>query len=1058
MAPDASSITVGWIAPMPLELTPAVGLLEQHVIKAIPGDDNQYHVGKIGVHWVAMAVCPTIGTHPAASVFANMRRSFPNIKHVLVVGIAGGMPSYGPTSAEQEQEQIVLGDVVVSYPRGSEGGVTHYEFGAWEGRHLLSHSGHMLHPSSALLTAVNLLRAGHMREPGTKIPQFLRELRSGLTEEEQPQFNDAGLDRDYLFPDHYPHPDHPEGEVTLCRGVCDFNQAKRRTDRGSKATREQDLPRIHYGTIGSANTLVISSEKRNDLYQKHGAICFEMEAAGVMSDYQALAIRGICDYADSHKNKRWQKYAAATAAAYAKELLLLVPPSILSNPPSHDSASFKTLFRLDGVPVSSNFVDRPSDSAAIEKSLLPHRSPNRKIFVLHGLGGVGKTQLAIDFARRHKSKFTSVFWLDGRSEDRLRASLAGCASRIPGLSCHHNEAQSKDDIDVAVAQVMDWLAHPENTDWLLIFDNVDQDYEQGGGTGTYDPRRYLPGDHGSILVTTRLLRLAQLGDSRKLVKVDLALGRAILERWYGGDLGPECDPLLELLDGLPLALAQAASYIREMGIDIATYMEIYNKQWNELMSARGESGQPLSDYEQGSIATTWAVSFREIESRSSDASNLLRLWACLDNKGMWHGLLAEAAANEPTEDPLPGWVKDMGRKIIRFLEAIGLLLRYSMIEIQEGLKDTYSMHPVVHRWVSYLDDDQRKDKSARLALMIVALSVPSEDTRRYWILQRKLLPHAERSAGWIRKVYTNALYTGDQRALLSIYSLGDLYGNQGRFRDAQEMYELAVEGMEKAFGYDHSLSMNVGNIHNLGLLYLEQGKLQDAEDMFNRVLKFQEKEFGHDHESTLGTAGNLALTYCFQGKLKEAEEIQGRVLGGFEKALGHDHASTLRAAHGLGIIYQKLGKLEEAKKMFERALEGMEKVLGHDHTSTLRTVHNLGVFYSNQGKSKEAEEMFERALDGHLKALGPDHPSSIRAIRHMERLRRTQGGSKSTTEETKKRKRPGDEQLESAESSNLAAQGDRTSQPSRGAVGSVSSRPYVNGTAGTSAARRSRNS
>ena len=167
-----------------------------------------------------------------------------------------------------------------------------------------------------------------------------------------------------------------------------------------------------------------------------------------------------------------------------------------------------------------------------------------KIFVLYGLGGVGKTQLAIHFARRHHATFSSVFWLDGRSEDRLKRSIAGCIDRIPEgqiptASRKQAEAHSEDDLNAAVTNVMEWLARSDNGDWLLIFDNVDHDHEQGGATGAYDLRQYLPGDHGSVLVTTRLSRLAQLGESRQLAKADPVLGRAILEKWYGGELG-EC--------------------------------------------------------------------------------------------------------------------------------------------------------------------------------------------------------------------------------------------------------------------------------------------------------------------------------------------------------------------------------------------------------------------------------------------------------------------------------------------------------------------------------------
>jgi len=316
-SPDVSRYTVGWIAPLPLELAPAVALLEEYDQKFVLGDDIGYHVGRIGNHWVVMAVCSKIGTNPAAHVLANMCRSFPNIKHVLVVGIAGAVPYYDLDL----QEQIVLGDIVVGCPQSSEGGVVHYEFGAWDSKAGITRSGHTLEPSAALQAAVNIVQSSHMKN-GTRIPQYLRDIRSCLVEDEVPEFTDPGGANDYLFSNGYPHRDC----ARLCSGLCDFTKAKPRSARGSRAIRQEDTPRIHYGTIGSANTLVLSSAKRDELYKEHGIICFEMEAAGVMNSHEALVIRGISDYADSHKNKTWQKYAAAVAAAYAKEILLTLQP------------------------------------------------------------------------------------------------------------------------------------------------------------------------------------------------------------------------------------------------------------------------------------------------------------------------------------------------------------------------------------------------------------------------------------------------------------------------------------------------------------------------------------------------------------------------------------------------------------------------------------------------------------------------------------------------------------------------------------------------------------
>ena len=188
-------------------------------------------------------------------------------------------------------------------------------------------------------------------------------------------------------------------------------------------------------------------------------------------------------------------------------------------------------------------MDRVLDTADLERCLLPRphsRLTKRRIFILHGLGGIGKTQLAVDFARRHQATFSTVFWLDGRSEDRLRQSIANCAKRIPeGQIPEKSRKATPDnegDVNLAVADVLDWLAQPDNVDWLLIFDNVDQDQEQGGATGTYDIQRYLPGDHGAVLVTTRLARLAQLGDAKQLRKADGTLSKAIFQQWRRAEL------------------------------------------------------------------------------------------------------------------------------------------------------------------------------------------------------------------------------------------------------------------------------------------------------------------------------------------------------------------------------------------------------------------------------------------------------------------------------------------------------------------------------------------
>ncbi|PSN62773.1 purine and uridine phosphorylase, partial [Corynespora cassiicola Philippines] len=315
---EITFFTIGWISPLPLEKEAARLVLDEEYAQEDVRYQNAYYLGgRIGEHEVVIGVQRKMGLSQAAILAEKMRAGFPNIRYFVVVGIAGGVPRYGPAGAVCE---IVLGDVVVSHPRGNHGGVLQYDKGAWQGQGRLNFRGYTNGVPGDLMAAVNNLRAEGWSKTG--IAETLKQMRLKLDEKRQGQYDDPGPTRDRLFEDGY---EHQGTEFDDCKDCCDADRTISRTDRGDGATRLLDEPCIHFGNVASSNQLQISAAERNRIQHEHETICFEMEAAGVMEEYPCVVIRGICDYADSHKNKGWQDYAAATAAAYAKRLLSMVP-------------------------------------------------------------------------------------------------------------------------------------------------------------------------------------------------------------------------------------------------------------------------------------------------------------------------------------------------------------------------------------------------------------------------------------------------------------------------------------------------------------------------------------------------------------------------------------------------------------------------------------------------------------------------------------------------------------------------------------------------------------
>jgi len=314
---NSKDYTVGWICAISTEYVAAQAFLDENhdgPEYVSPNDNNDYTLGKVGRHNVVIAVLPDgeYGTTSAAMVARDMLHSFPNIRIGLMVGIGGGAPS--PT------HDIHLGDIVVSAPRDGKGGVFQYDFGKTIQDQRFQTTGFLNQPPAILRTAMNGLKAqyelkGHQLE--TAISHAIQENPRLQKKYKRPDPSNERLYRSEIT--------HPANDATSCEIVCGNDPSK--LVLRPKRDEDEDNLEVHYGLIASANQLMKDATVRDRLAAEMDVLCFEMEAAGLMSHFPCLVIRGICDYSDSHKNKEWQGYAAMAAAAYAKDLLCRIPPN-----------------------------------------------------------------------------------------------------------------------------------------------------------------------------------------------------------------------------------------------------------------------------------------------------------------------------------------------------------------------------------------------------------------------------------------------------------------------------------------------------------------------------------------------------------------------------------------------------------------------------------------------------------------------------------------------------------------------------------------------------------
>jgi len=657
------------------------------------------------------------------------------------------------------------------------------------------------------------------------------------------------------------------------------------------------------------------------------------------------------------------------------------------------AAKAGALPRIWNVPHSRNvnFTGREDLLKKLHDSL---RSGNHAALTqtLQGLGGVGKTQAAAEYCYRHAADYDLVWWI--RSED-----LGGLASDYAGLATELSLPE-KDEKDqrITVKAVREVLARRGR--WILIFDNA---------RGPDDIKDYLPpGNSGHVLVTSR--NVAFRGIAHTLPVSAMNAGEAVeflLKRTPDTD-EEGAGALAGALGGLPLALEHAGAYIEKSGSSFSGYLEIFRTRQHDILGR----AEPPVGYD-ATVATTWEISFREVEKESEAAGQLMNLCAFLAPDDIGREMLRGGASFLPQR--LAAAVADD----LQWDDAVVALRKYSLVEVED---EVISVHRLVQAVVRDRLDEEGRKKWAETAVGVVNAAFPyRKDDVKTWARSSRMLPHALAAAelaeglqvgaeAWgrllndvglylrlraefsaARSVHERALKIGDAvcgrehpTVAVRANNLGSVLQDLGDLAGARAQFERAVKIGEAAYGPDHPQVAIY--INNLGLVLRDEGDLAGARTRFDRALKIQETSYGPDHPSVAIDVNNLGLVLQAQGDLAGARPCFERALRIGEATYGPNYSQVAIYANNLGTVLRVQGDLAGARAHFERALNIDEGAYGPDHPEVAADLNNLVCRLTELEDPAGARAHFERAVRIYERTLGEDHPNTQRARRWLDSL------------------------------------------------------------------------
>ncbi|KAJ7467683.1 hypothetical protein FB451DRAFT_1369325 [Mycena latifolia] len=662
------------------------------------------------------------------------------------------------------------------------------------------------------------------------------------------------------------------------------------------------------------------------------------------------------------------------------------------------------------------------------------------IFLLHGLGGAGKTQIALKFIQASTSHFTDIFLIDSSTIETIEMGLKSIATTKGVGDSPGNGLQ--------------WLRSMQ-AEWLLFFDNAD------------DPKinlnKYFPHcTHGNILITSRNPGLCVYADAHAHVAdMEEPDAVALLLRSAAQDItdhGKEtAAQIVKVLYYLPLAIIQAGAFVSQSG-NLDSYLALYFHNRVRLLAQR--SSQSHDNYA-WTVYTTWQISFNQL---SEPAKTFLQLCSFLHYQGISENIFKNAANCRSEISGLSKDTLEMPLKVLShflglsggwdplcFMDVTNEIRAYSLINF-DSEKKMLSMHPLVHEWTrSTLSDTASYHRciSVVAGMSLAALSGPDIIVASQWMLphidslmkwslnglpdfahqygkaylfggkpdkakellalvleRRQTLLSADHpdtldAMHWLAWAYEHlGLWKeaeevsvvvlekrrhilGDEHpdTLQTMASLAVIYDNLGKFGEAEKFGIVLLQKQRSLLGDNHPDTLGI--MGTLACIYKRLGRFKESQDLEVQVLMKWKEILGDDHPETLNTQSNLAETYKIQGELNKAEELEISVLEKRQKVLGDSHPHTLLSMANLSFTYCKLGKFTEAEVLALRALEKRRNILGDSHPLTILSMGNLGLLYNELGRLQEAEELEVLVLEKRRNLFGDNHPDTLRTMSNL---------------------------------------------------------------------------